>query len=114
MFIVRGIGVADMVRTLTVGRSCLIFSFCRTPNRCSSSMIRRPKSRNFTSLASRAWVPTTMSTVPAARSALTRRRSAGERRRLRTSIRTGMSRIRSVKVTWCWWASTVVGTSTAT
>ena len=40
---VRGIGVAVIVSTSTVGRSAFSRSFTSTPNRCSSSMITRPR-----------------------------------------------------------------------
>ena len=40
---VRGIGVADMASTSTSVRSCLRYSLCSTPNRCSSSMMTRPE-----------------------------------------------------------------------
>ena len=46
MFSVRGIGVAVIVSTSTFLRSCLIFSLCATPKRCSSSTTSRPRSRN--------------------------------------------------------------------
>ena len=41
---VRGIGVADIASTSTSVRSRLRYSLCSTPNRCSSSMITRPRS----------------------------------------------------------------------
>ena len=63
---VRGIGVAVSVSTSTSARSALIASFWRTPKRCSSSMISRPRRVNLTSLLSSLWVPTTMSIVPSA------------------------------------------------
>ena len=40
---VRGIGVAVIVSTSTVARSALSRSLTSTPNRCSSSMINRPR-----------------------------------------------------------------------
>ena len=40
---VRGIGVAESVSTSTVARSVFSRSFTSTPNRCSSSMITRPR-----------------------------------------------------------------------
>ena len=66
MFSVRGMGVADSVSRSTPMKFSFSFSLCLTPNRCSSSMMTSPRSRNFTSFCSRRWVPTTMSTVPAA------------------------------------------------
>ena len=65
MFSVRGIGVAVIVRTSTRLRSCLIFSLCATPKRCSSSTTSRPRSRNSTSFDSSRCVPTMTSTLPA-------------------------------------------------
>ena len=76
---VRGIGVAVIVSTSTVARSCFSRSLCSTPNRCSSSMTTRPRSLNFTSFESSRCVPTMTSTSPAAtllqRLLLLRRRS---------------------------------------
>jgi hypothetical protein len=43
---VRGIGVADIVRTSTAVRICLMNSLCSTPKRCSSSTMTRPRSLN--------------------------------------------------------------------
>ena len=40
---VRGIGVAVSVSTSTSARSFFSCSFCRTPKRCSSSMMTRPE-----------------------------------------------------------------------
>ena len=42
-FNVRGIGVADKYITSICAFKDLIFSFCLTPNLCSSSIINRPK-----------------------------------------------------------------------
>ena len=72
---VRGIGVADRVRTSTSRRSCLSRSLAATPKRCSSSTTTRPRSLNRTSFESSRCVPMTRSTVPSAR--------PGDRRRLR-------------------------------
>ena len=46
--IVLGMGVAVIVRTLTPWQSSLIRSLWRTPNRCSSSTIKRLKYLNWT------------------------------------------------------------------
>ena len=43
----RGIGVADRLNISTSSLRDLIFSFCRTPNRCSSSIINNPRSLNL-------------------------------------------------------------------
>ena len=66
-FSVRGIGVADSVRTSTSRRSCFSRSFAATPNRCSSSTTTRPRSRNSTSFDSSRCVPITRSTDPSSR-----------------------------------------------
>ena len=44
MLRVLGIGVAVSVKMSILARIALIFSFCLTPKRCSSSMISKPKS----------------------------------------------------------------------
>ena len=98
MLSVRGIGVALIVSTSTFFFSCLIFSLCATPKRCSSSTTRRPRSRNSTSFESRRCVPTMMSTLPAARSSIALFCSAFERKRLTISIRTGNPAKRSLSV----------------
>ena len=56
------IGVAVSVSTSTFVFICLIFSLCPTPKRCSSSMIKSPKSLNSTSFDKIRCVPTTIST----------------------------------------------------
>ena len=66
---VRGIGVADIDSTSTDVRSCLRYSLCSTPNRCSSSTITRPRSLNRVVGCSSRCVPITMSTVPSSRPA---------------------------------------------
>ena len=57
-------GVADIASTSMEARSCLIFSLCATPNRCSSSMTSSPRSWNFTSSDRMRWVPMSTSTLP--------------------------------------------------
>ncbi len=47
-------------------RSAFSASFWRTPKRCSSSTMTRPRSLNFTSGCSRRWVPTMTSILPSA------------------------------------------------
>ena len=95
MFSVRGIGVAVIVSTSTFLRSCLIFSLCATPKRCSSSTTSSPRSRNTTSFDSRRCVPTMMSTLPSARSASDCFCSCFVRKRLSMSMRTGKPAKRS-------------------
>ena len=64
MFRVRGIGVAVSVRVSTVVLSRFRFSFCFTPNFCSSSITSRPRSLKPTSLLSSLCVPISTSTRP--------------------------------------------------
>ncbi len=64
MYNVRGIGVAVIYSVSTLALSCLIFSFASTPNLCSSSTMRRPRSWNFASPERRRWVPMMISTSP--------------------------------------------------
>ena len=111
---VRGIGVAVSVSTSTCARIRLSASLWRTPKRCSSSMISRPRSGKTMSFPTMRCVPIRMSTSPFASAATTRRCSFGVTNRLRTSIRVGHGAKRSRKVTKCCWASTVVGASSAT
>ena len=78
---VRGMGVADMDSTSTLTRIALSRSLCSTPKRCSSSMITRPRSLNWTSLPRRRWVPITTSTRPVARPSITFLASASDWKR---------------------------------
>ncbi len=86
---VLGIGVALMVRTSTLCRSCFKRSLCRTPKRCSSSTISNPRSLNTTSFDKSRCVPISTSTFPAATSSRAAFTSFGLRNRLANSIRTG-------------------------
>ena len=61
---VRGMGVAVRVSTSTVARNFFRRSLCWTPNRCSSSMIKRPRSLNSTSFETNRCVPMTISILP--------------------------------------------------
>ena len=101
MFSVRGIGVAVIVRTSTRFLSCLIFSLCATPKRCSSSTISRPRSLKTTSLESRRWVPMMMSTRPAVSPARISLVSCLVRNRLTISMATGKPAKRSRSVFRC-------------
>jgi hypothetical protein len=114
MFMVRGIGVAVRVSTSTLVRIFFRRSLWVTPKRCSSSTITSPRSLNRTFLASRAWVPITMSRSPRAALARISSRSLAVRNRESMSTRTGNSRKRSRKVFQCCSARMVVGTSIAT
>ncbi|MNS96837.1 hypothetical protein D3C72_1311530 [compost metagenome] len=98
MFSVRGIGVAVRVRMSTSLRSALSCSFWRTPKRCSSSMITRPRFLIFTSSCSSLCVPMTMSILPSARSATAALTSLVDLKRLITSTVTGQSAKRSRKL----------------
>jgi hypothetical protein len=86
---VRGMGVADRVRTSTSAFSCFIASLWVTPKRCSSSTTSRPSFGMVMSLPSRRWVPMTTSTSPACTPLITARAWASVRKRLSTSTRTG-------------------------
>jgi hypothetical protein len=114
MFMVRGMGVAVSVSTSTSARSDLSRSLSRTPKRCSSSMMTRPRFLKPTVCWSSLWVPITMSTAPDCSPAMTRSTSLGERKRDSDSTRIGQSAKRSRKVWKCCCASSVVGTSIAT
>ena len=111
---VRGIGVAVSVSTSTSARSALIASLWRTPKRCSSSMISRPRRLNFTSLDSSLCVPTTMSMAPAAMPSSAALISLVERKRDSSATFTGHLPKRSTMVWKCCSASSVVGASSAT
>ena len=65
---VRGMGVADIVSVSTLVFICRSFSLADTPNFCSSSIMSRPKSLNFTFLPMSFCVPIRMSILPSARS----------------------------------------------
>ena len=67
------------------------FSFVDTPNFCSSSMIRSPRSLNCTCLPISLCVPMMISTLPALRSSNTSLVSLAERARVRYSTLTGNS-----------------------
>ena len=64
-----GMGVAERLNMSTSSFNNLIFSFCLTPNLCSSSIMRRPKSLNFTESWITACVPMRISIVPDSNSA---------------------------------------------
>ena len=86
---VRGIGVAVSVSTWTSARSSFSRSLWATPKCCSSSTISRPRSLNSMLLASSAWVPITMSTVPSLTASLVALASLAATRRDRRPMRTG-------------------------
>ena len=98
MWRVLGMGVAVRVSTSTFSFSFLIFSLCCTPNLCSSSMMRSPKSLYFRSSLRTRWVPMMMSTSPLFVSSMVFFCWAGVRNRHIRSTRTGNSFIRWTKV----------------
>ena len=112
---VRGIGVADIVSTSTAVRSDFRYSLCSTPKRCSSSTMTRPEVLEPDGLLQQ---PVRADDDVDAAVDDARQRSPRPRRRAvnRDSSRivTGNCAIRSAKVWMCWWASSVVGTRTAT
>ena len=61
---VLGIGVAVKVKVSTFSLMVLSLSFTATPNFCSSSIIKRPKSLNFILGFTNWCVPMTISTAP--------------------------------------------------
>ena len=90
------------------------FSFAATPKRCSSSMMTNPNFLNTTSSERSRCVPIRISISPRAVAASVSACSFFERNRQTISMRTGKAAIRSVKLSRCCWASTVVGTRIAT
>ena len=62
---VRGMGVAESVRTSTFLLISLSVSLWPTPKRCSSSTTSSPRSLNFIFLLNSLCVPITKSTEPA-------------------------------------------------
>ena len=111
---VRGIGVAVSVSTSTSARMAFMASLWRTPKRCSSSMMSRPRFLNLVDALSSLWVPTTMSTVPSARPLSVAVTSLPERKRETSAIFTGHLAKRSTSVWKCCSASSVVGARKAT
>ncbi len=114
MFSVRGMGVAVIDNTSTSDCMALIRSLSRTPKRCSSSTIIRPKLANLTSSCKIRWVPITISILPSAKPLRIASCCFLVPKRDRLSIRMGQSANLSKKLSSCCPASSVVGTSTAT
>ena len=92
---VRGIGVAVIVSTSTVARSDLSRSLISTPNRCSSSMINRPRFANCTSGDAIRCVPMRMSSCPSAARSMISRCSFAVQNRESAAIWNGNSAIRA-------------------
>ena len=111
---VRGIGVAVNVKMSTSARNALRASFWRTPKRCSSSTITRPKLANCVSLESSLWVPIMMSASPLAIASRAALISLVVLKRESSTILTGQSAKRSFQVATCCSASRVVGANIAT
>ena len=65
---VRGIGVAERVRTSILFLYDLIFSLCLTPKRCSSSIISNPNLLHSISSLNILCVPISKSTLPSFKS----------------------------------------------
>ena len=93
---------------------CFHFSFCATPNRCSSSTTKRPSFLNCICLLNRAWVPIKISTCPSCTALMISFFSLAERNRFNTSTRTPNCENRYMNVLKCCSDNTVVGTSIAT
>ena len=70
IFKVLGMGVAVRVKISTSERSFLKDSFCCTPNRCSSSIISKPKRLKFSLPCKILWVPTKISSLPSSASTM--------------------------------------------
>ena len=97
IFNVLGIGVAVKVNTSISARSDLNFSFCRTPNRCSSSIIINPRFLKLISACKSLCVPITISALPFAIAVKAISCSFFDRNRDNNSISTGHSENRSKK-----------------
>ena len=92
----------------------LIFSLSFTPNRCSSSIIKSPKSLNSTSLLSNLCVPITTSTSPSFNFLMTSSCSFLVLNLFSNSTLIANSSILVLNSSYCWFASIVVGTKYAT
>ena len=114
IFSVRGIGVAVRVKMSTWLRSDLIFSFWRTPKRCSSSMIIMPRWAKLISVCSSLCVLIKMSVLPDSTVVIIACCSRWVLNRDSASIEMGQLAKRSRKFSKCCCASSVVGTKIAT
>ena len=95
-------------------RNCFNFSLWRTPNLCSSSITRSPKSLNTIPSCKSLWVPMTTSHSPVARCFIVSFCSFWDRKRDINSTLTPKGLKRSEIVWKCCNARIVVGTTTAT
>ena len=124
MAAVRGMGVAVITSRSGItdpGPRSRSTARCSTPKRCCSSITTTPRARYSTPSEIRAWVPTTMSTSPAASPSEALRRSAAPRLPDNRSTRRGRSPpsldgsgthrswSNAAIVWWCCSASTSVG-----
>ena len=110
---VRGIGVADRVKTSTEDFSVEILSLCLTPNRCSSSITSKPSGPYIMDgKFNKLWVPTNTCVCPASHRSMIAFLSASLMFRVIRSTDAPKGRSRAVIVAACCFASTVVGAST--
>ena len=103
-----------MDKTSTVSFNILIFSLSFTPNLCSSSIIKRPRSLKNTSLDNILCVPIIISIFPSTKSFKISVCSFLLLNLLKNSTLTPKDFILDSNVLYCWSASTVVGTKYAT
>ena len=111
---VLGIGVAVIVKTSIFVLNFFIFSLSLTPKRCSSSIIKRPKSLKLTSSLSSLCVPTTTSTSPNLSFFIISSCSFLVLNLFNNSTFIANSCILVLNSSYCWFASIVVGTKYAT
>ena len=122
---VRGMGVA-VITSRCGGRPALSRSRsrCSTPKRCCSSTTTSPRSANWTTSESRAWVPMTIPASPDAIRSRARLRAAAPMDPVSstTCVPSGSPPSRPACASgprerttepWCWAASTSVGASSA-
>ncbi|MNT14419.1 hypothetical protein D3C72_1494250 [compost metagenome] len=98
MPMVRGMGVAVSVSTSTSARMAFMASLWRTPKRCSSSMMSRPRFLNRVFSDRSLCVPTTMSTVPSSSPLMVALTSLPERKRDTSATLIGHLEKRSTNV----------------
>ena len=110
---VRGMGVADNVKTSIEDFREEILSLCFTPNRCSSSITSKfSRSYIVDGKFNRLWVPTNTCVRPANHRSMISFFSASLTFRVIRSMDAPKGRSRAVMVAACCFASTVVGAST--
>ena len=109
---VLGIGVAVSASTSTFFLKALSFSFCLTPNLCSSSITTKPRSLNLISGCKRRCVPMMMSIFPSCNRCNDSFCCFFDLNRDISSILIGHLAKRSQKLSKCCSANKVVGTKT--